>query len=142
MKSVKIAIIVVALAAALFITLWTRSEGEPPPQAAESNVTWKCRDCGAVFELTSKASQEALAKAGGKPPIECGRCNKVEAYMPLSCIICNEYILGADVPGSTGRCPRCEPDAEPVYDQEEEQLLPEDQQEGAPQPRRVRPKSV
>ncbi len=142
MKSLKIAIIVVALAAALLITVFAGSDEGPPAVTQEDYINWKCRVCGGVFSLSPQENREALAAVGGKAPITCKRCGKVEAYLPIPCT-CGELILGADVPGSTGRCPKCEPNAEPIYDEPPPQeYAPGETPADAPPPERVRPKSV
>jgi len=132
MKALKITIAALALLAAILITLWTRAEA-PPASADASSSTWKCRLCGAVFELAAQDAQAALANAGGQPPILCTQCAKLEAYRPVPCITCREWIFGGEVPGSTGRCPRCQPDRARIDAAlPEAGATPEDQPEAGP----------
>ena len=118
-KSVKIGIIVVALAAAaaIFFLFGGGEEALPPDEGPESS--WMCADCGHVFDLTLSQSTAALEKVNGAPPIECQKCKAMKAYGYIVCGVCQTKFFGPEVPGSTGVCTKCKPDAEVPPEEEE-----------------------
>lgn len=144
MKFVKIGIIVASLGAAVAIT-WLYGDDQPRlPDTDASNTLWKCTACEREFALTAHQAGLAQAQAHGVP-IECVHCRKVKAYQLMACLKCNTRFFGSEVPGESGQCPKCNPDAEPWLP--ETRQAPEEEEndfsyEQRPGRKRVRPKSL
>lgn len=134
----KIGIAVVLLAAALAITLFTGDGIEPLADTPESNVKWRCADCDHTFDLSALKSGEAQTRAQAKAPIHCEKCDKKMAYQVIACPACGTLFFGAEVPDSTGMCPKCNPEASPWKPTGEDDTL--ETPDAAP--RKPRPKSV
>lgn len=113
MNQGKIAIVVVALGAAGIIFWKTSSGGEALPDTQESETLWMCSEnsCAHAFRLTAAACEKAEMRAGQQAPLHCQVCDKVLAYRAATCETCREKYFGADVPGSTGVCRKCYPQA-------------------------------
>ncbi len=113
MKSLKIGVAVVLLAAALAITLFVGDGAEPLADTAESSVKWRCTGCEHTFDLSALKSAEAQRRAQGTAPIHCAKCDEKTAYQVIGCSDCGTLFFGSEVPGSTGQCPKCNPEASP-----------------------------
>lgn len=114
MKSIKIAIIILALSGSVIVYFITRSGADPIPDTEESATEWMCRDCRHVFSLTAREAADEYARAEGRPPLFCPACGEKKAYRVATCPNCGTKYFGFDVPGETGACPKCFPD-EPYY---------------------------
>ncbi len=142
MKALKIGIAVVLLAAALAITMLTGDGSEPLPDTPESNVKWRCSDCEHTYDLSSLKSAEAQTRAGATAPIHCAKCDVKAAYQVIGCPECGTLYFGSEAPGSTGQCPKCNPDAspwEPGGGFDRGDGMPENPEAAPPKPR---PKNV
>jgi hypothetical protein len=130
-QRVKIAIIVVGFPLAALI-LWRCYPREVVPNTPETKTLWRCtdKDCSHEFELTAKQVMDATMQ--GPPPIDCPKCKQKKAFSCQRCEKCGTVYFGVEVPGATGRCPKCEPEAKPP----EPEPQPE---EGQPAPRRKAP---
>ncbi len=127
MKTVKIAIACAGFATAILITLFYGEDENVPPDTEASKTLWKCASCEKRFELTAAEYSDAFAKAGSIP-IKCPSCSKIKGYQLMSCLNgCPTLFFGSEVPGETGQCPDCEPNAEvwnPVPDDDPEHEAP------------------
>jgi len=143
LKAVKIGIVVVLLAAALAITLLTGDGAEPLADTPESSIKWRCADCEHTFDLTAFKSGEAQRRAQAIAPIHCVHCDEQSAYQVIACPECGTLYFGSEAPGSTGRCPKCNPDASPWqpdggFDREDERPEIPDAPPPRPRPKNVR----
>jgi len=139
MKALKIGISVVLLAAALAITLFTGDGSDALPDTPESSVKWRCSDadCQHVFDLSALKSAEAQTRAQSKAPIHCTKCGQKLAYQVIGCQNCGGLFFGTEVPGATGECPVCNPEASPWQRDEDETPDVEDEAERKPRPKNV-----
>jgi DNA-directed RNA polymerase subunit RPC12/RpoP len=137
-KSVKIAIIVIALGSALVITL-KMGGGEDAKQAVaeESRTSWLCGDCSHQLQLTALEVAEKM-KVDGGAPLTCPQCSAKKVYRSLICDKCSTPYFSREVEGSSGVCPKCNPEAKPPPPGAEDELPPgaepdppEEEQEGA-----------
>lgn len=139
MKTLKIGIIVAALGAAFAIFLFG-DEGQVPPDTDESKTVWQCTACEHRVEWTALQVQQEYGKAEGVPFI-CPNCKETAVYQLMACLTCRTLFFGSEVPGETGQCPKCRPDAElpipPVEVQEDDEPI-----DWESPPKRVRPKSL
>ena len=113
-RRIQVAVIVVALGAVGAIFWTTNEAGEALPDTPESETLWMCHACGHAFRLTASAVAEERRRAGGLAPLLCPTCSEREAYRAAVCGQCGTMFLGPDAPGSSGVCPQCYPDHEPV----------------------------
>lgn len=126
MKNIKIIFIVVALAAAVTITLvYGLGEGDIP-ETDEPKAIWLCGECNHAFKM-SQAEESEAAKRGPYPwpPAICPECGEQAAYRALICGVCGEPYLGPGTPGGFDKCPRCFPEAKKYEPEEEEELYEE-----------------
>ncbi len=142
MKALKIGIAVVLLAAALAITVLSGDGVDPLADTAESSVKWRCTECEHTFDLSALKSAEAQTRAQATAPIHCTECEEKAAYQVIACPDCGTLYFGSEAPGSTGQCPKCNPDASPWepgggFNREDE--MPEIPDAPPPKPR---PKNV
>ncbi len=120
MKNLKVVFIVVALAAAVLITVMYGLPGEPIPDTGENNSEWLCVACEHQFQLTPKEESEAGKKGPFPfPPTLCKKCTKHEAYRAVRCDDCG-YFFTRGAPDSSGKCPRCYPEARPIEEEWED----------------------
>jgi hypothetical protein len=118
-KNLKIAFVVVAFAAATIITL-VYGFGDDTADTAESATNWRCVACEHVFQMTAKEVQESLKQCPKPwPPAFCTSCDEREAFRAQQCKICGTWFHGPEVPGWTGKCPKCHPDVEVEPEEEE-----------------------
>ena len=117
MKSVKIGIIVACLAAAVAITFLFGGE-EAIPEAMEGTTHWKCTACDHEFELKDSQLFKEQERANSPSPLYCPKCSELKAYQPMACYTCNTLFFGPEVPGASGQCPKCRPDAVPPAEYE------------------------
>ena len=122
MKNLKVVFIVVALGAAVTITLVYGLGKQSIPDTDEAKSWWMCGECGHSFQMTQ--AEEAEARERGPkpwPPAICPSCKQQAAYRALICDECGFPYLGPGVPGGHDKCPRCYPDAKPYEEVEEEE---------------------
>jgi rubrerythrin len=112
-KLIMVAIIAVCIAAAVIITLATRTG---PAGGIESlkhgEMIWlKCRDCENTWQMDKKDYLEYIEKyrVGMQAPgVECPKCHKKSGYRAIKCEHCG-YIF--EKPVNTrdfpDRCPKC-----------------------------------
>ncbi|GJQ25859.1 MAG: hypothetical protein HBSAPP02_08910 [Phycisphaerae bacterium] len=143
MQKVKIGIIVGAIALAGIITFMCNKDQEPIEVAADDPKSpWLCAACNHQFELNSKEEFEAAQKVPNNlPPLLCPQCKARQAWRANICEECGTAYFGAEVPNSTGVCPKCHPDAKPKAPEdveEEEQGVEEGvREEGTQRVRRA-----
>jgi hypothetical protein len=107
----KVAFIVVALAAAVLITVMYGVQDEAIPDTGENNSEWLCVACDHQFQLTPKEESEAGQKGPFPfPPTLCKKCNEHQAWRAVRCNDCG-YFFSMGAPQSSGKCPRCHPEA-------------------------------
>lgn len=113
MNRVKIGVIVAALGLAGLLFWRSSSSANDLPDTEESQTLWMCSDpnCAFYFQLTASECQSAEQRADGTSPLFCQQCDKKLAYRAATCLTCNTPYFGPDVPGSSGRCPVCNPQA-------------------------------
>ncbi len=140
MKTLKIGIIVVALGAAVAITFLFGDDGQTLPDTEDSKTVWQCTKCDNRVEWTAYEVQMEYAKTAGVPFI-CPKCKETSVYQLMACMKCQTLFFGSEVPGETGQCPECRPDAElplpPAEVEEGEEPI-----DWESPPERVRPKSL
>ena len=134
MNNVKLGIIVAALGLAGIMFWRTSSSADDLPDTEESQTRWMCSDpnCGFDFLLTASECQEAEQRAGGTSPLYCQKCDKKLAYRAATCLACDTPYFGQDVPGSSGLCPKCKPNA-PIPTPRQTIRAPGPGQEAAPE---------
>jgi ribosomal protein L40E len=115
-KTVKIAIVIVALGAAVVIAWVTMRGGEDATRAKaeETRTPWLCAACKQGFYLTSSEVEKQLAE--GPPPLACSHCKARQASVAMVCEKCGTFYFQAGMEGSSGKCPKCFPDAAPPTD--------------------------
>lgn len=115
-KNVKIGLAVVCLlAAGASWYRFSRSWEDAPPDTPESSTQWICRSCKADFKLTGLQYEKAKKEVGGKEmPLICPKCKQKDLWLAAYCPTHNLVYLSSWAPGSTGKCPKCYPDAEPL----------------------------
>jgi hypothetical protein len=110
-KNLKVVFIVVALAAAVLITVMYGLRDEPIPDTGENNSEWLCAACDHQFQLTPKEESEAGKKGPFPfPPTLCKKCNEHHAWRAVMCGECG-YFFSMGSPEASGKCPRCYPEA-------------------------------
>lgn len=110
MKGAKIALIVICFLGAGIIAYFTWGSDEGIPESGGSKTTWKCADCGKIFELTDAESYRQFEQYNdGKLCVKCPACSKRDAWQVALCPTCNQWYWGVGKPGSDGMCPRCKP---------------------------------
>lgn len=114
-QTVKIVIAVVALGAAVTITILFSGSGEDSQLVADETKTlWMCAGCSQTADLTIKEVETMTREAGpDAPPLNCPHCKEKKFYRAKRCEVCATVYFGAEVPGSTGVCPKCNPEAVP-----------------------------
>lgn len=126
MKNVKIIIAVVALVAAVAIAFMTGGKTDTAlTTREESRTSWMCAECKHPFQLTA-AQVEEESRTGTVPPVTCPSCKQRRAMIAMVCEKCGTYFFNRDVEGSTGACPKCEPDAAPPSEEKLYESLPEE----------------
>ncbi|MBN2562775.1 MAG: hypothetical protein JXQ75_17770 [Phycisphaerae bacterium] len=137
MKNLKVAIVVVALAAAAVIAWHYGSGDRDIPDDEGTKTLWMCSECKHVFEMTAREVSEARDR-GPKPwpPAICPACGEQKSYLAQKCPQCGTVYFGSEVEGGTGACPKCHPEVEPP-----ELYYPEEETEDAPI-RRPRPRAI
>lgn len=114
-KQIKIGIIVVAFSSALVVTV-LQCDGETTvADTDDSKTLWRCAACGHDFALTARQAVRAQRKSGGVP-IRCPPCREIQAYQLTACLRCGTMMFGSEVPGATGRCPKCPAATQPWAD--------------------------
>ena len=141
MKGLKIGFVVIAFALAVAITLMRSDGDETLPDTDDSKTLWKCTACEHQFEMTAREVAHAKEKAKGDA-VHCPKCQQVKAYQLMACYTCQTLFFGTEVPGSTGECPKCRPDAEPWIEPEPIPVDEDDPYEPEQRRKRERPKSV
>lgn len=115
----KIAVIVVALAGAVFFLWRSRSEEEGQPDTAESAVTYICIDDGHTFEVTpagfKRMSEEGKVKSseadselgGGVVLLICPTSGQSTAVRAIQCPHDQTWFARRLPDRTVGKCPRC-----------------------------------
>ncbi|QDV89938.1 hypothetical protein RAS2_10140 [Phycisphaerae bacterium RAS2] len=126
MQKVKIGIIVGALVLAGAITFMCNKDEEPIEVAPDDPKSpWLCAACNHQFEMNSKEEYQASQGVSNQmPPLNCPQCKAREAYRANVCGECSTWYFGAEVPNSSGVCPKCNPDAKPKPPEEIEEEEP------------------
>lgn len=119
MKNLKVIIIVLGLGGAGLMFFMNMKKEEPIPDTPESKSLWMCNACQKTVEWTTKQEYENSGSAA--PPLFCPSCKARELYRAQKCEQCGTVFFGADVPGSSGVCPKCHPDVKPAPPPEEEE---------------------
>ena len=116
MNNLKIGVVVVAFAAAGII-FWRTSLGDAaPPANVDTSTEWMCESCEHVFPLVSDRYAELVDRAGVSAPLHCASCDQQRAYRVATCPTCGGKYFPIEVPGHSGACPTCQPNA-PVWNQ-------------------------
>jgi hypothetical protein len=109
MKFLKPAIVVCCAIATLIVVL-TQFGSSELAQEAQYPTAWMCSVCKHRFDLTGSEAAAAMQDTG-MPPVLCPSCRERKAYQLNSCMKCATVYFGGEVPGSTGKCPKCFPEA-------------------------------
>ncbi len=139
-KGLKIAFIVVALAAAAGIPFFWGKDPGAVALADDVKGAWQCTECAHRFDLTAREEQSAIERTGGEP-IHCAGCAKKAAWRLMACMRCGTLFFPPDVPEQSGRCPKCPPELQPRPEEPSAEPGAEPIEPDGPQ-KRVRPKSV
>lgn len=103
-KPIKIGIVVVCLAAAVFLLARHFGKSAPAPEEGWQATIWHCPDCNTTFELTAA---EYKSRVGTLSYVPCVSCEGVDAEEVYKCPNCNGYYppLGHGLRGT--HCPLC-----------------------------------
>ncbi len=114
MKNLKVAFIVVALAAAVLITVLYRVRDEPISNSGEHNSDWLCNACEHQFQLTPTEEFEVREKGPFPfPPTLCKKCQEHQAWRAKPCKKCGAFFAMGS-PQASGACPKCYPALPPM----------------------------
>jgi hypothetical protein len=111
MKNVKIIVIVLGLGGAALMLFMNMKKEEPIPDTPDTKTLWMCAACQKSLEWTLK--EEVDYSHSAAPPLPCPSCKARELYRAQRCPECDTIFFAADVPNSTGKCPKCNPDLKP-----------------------------
>lgn len=112
MKTAKIVTAVVLFVVAGVIFFFNSGEKAEIPQDADTMTAWKCAECGKRVDLSATQVNEMMIQVGNVVPIICPACSKQHLYQIAVCPVCSTEFFGAEVPGHSGRCPKCSPELE------------------------------
>lgn len=103
-KGIKIGIVVVCLAAAVFLLAKHFSKDSAAPEEGWQATIWHCPDCKTTFELTAAEYKSRVGKLSYVP---CVSCEGVDAEEVYRCPHCDGYYppFGHGLRGT--HCPLC-----------------------------------
>lgn len=114
--ALKISVIVVAIAAAVFFALRGREETEQP-DAAEDAMAYICLDDNHVFNLTPKTFQDMSRRGDvktegqrldeGRTFVRCPTTKQFTAVPAIKCPKDGTFFPGRLKDGTPGKCPTC-----------------------------------
>ena len=106
----KLIVALVIFAAAVLIFFLNSGDAEELPESTPSIATpYKCAGCDSKVELSDDQYFAKREEVGGEPPFICSACTKQQLYRLYTCTFCSTEFFGAEVPGGTGQCPKCNP---------------------------------
>lgn len=112
MKTLRLAAAILLLSAAVAVWAWNLADSQESEES-KYRTEWMCADCKSRFSLSGSKVDRAAAEAGGVPLL-CSQCRQRKVWQVVACSRCGGLHFGAEVPGMTGLCPTCHPDARPV----------------------------
>ncbi len=84
----------------------------PEQSLAQARTAWKCAQCDNRVDLASDEVKARFEAANFAVPLTCAACTQRQLYTVLACPVCSTEYFGSEVPGHTGKCPVCDPDAD------------------------------
>lgn len=106
-----VAAVILFAVAGLFTYLAYRAESAEHSRD-EVRTAWKCAKCNNRIDLTSEEVEAGFDEVDFAVPLKCAACTQRHLYTVLACPVCFTEYFGSEVPGHTGKCPVCEPEAE------------------------------